>query len=292
MDESAVPLALSFRSGFGDGMEALLCDWDTVDLSSATPTMDNLFEIGLGSGSTPGTSAMNFRCQVSLDPYTGRNTSSHDCEARAVSILGSLQHGRLQEGATTCATNAVPYADVNLAPGFDQVIAVNRAALSGWSKLMACHCAQCPHLTLLYVSILTKVLFWYRIAAARITPSQNAEKTDNSGVKVACIDDSRSTNRNLNDGAPAIDRFSVRPIQVQVGVLNLDAEEQATMCRELLLRELHRTDGAIDKLLNLDRACTEDELDEMQRHLRWSLSGVSLVREQLQEVMQMVQHIG
>ncbi|KAL2867772.1 uncharacterized protein BJX67DRAFT_352226 [Aspergillus lucknowensis] len=152
-----VPILASFGAGVGaddvnfDGF----MNWDTTNLPSLTPALESL--------------------QESSSP--GPNTSTHDCEARAISILSSLQHGRMRRGLMSCSTDpAHVYADLELTPTFDRVLAVNRAALDGWSKLMRCSCARCPHLIFLYVSILSKMLFWYRVAA--MGERHSAESTD------------------------------------------------------------------------------------------------------------------
>ncbi|KAI0378561.1 hypothetical protein F5Y04DRAFT_147212 [Hypomontagnella monticulosa] len=212
--------------------------------------------------------------------------NTHDCEAQAISILSSMQHGEVHRGLTSCSTDPIyGYANLDLTPGFDRVLAINKAALHGWSKLMRCSCAQCPHLILLYVSILSKMLFWYRIAAEEKLPLPGDAGND--------ARNSDGTNTDSSQGeAPSIDRFRVRPTTIQVGTFGLDAEDQAHLRRIVLLRELRRTEKAIDELMNVDRTDTEEYADDIvRRNVQWSLSGVSRLREELQDVIQRVKQI-
>ena len=205
-------------------------------------------------------------------------TSEHDCEAQAIAILHSLQHAEVHSGATSCSTDPTRYTKVNLKPDFDRVLSINRAALNGWGELMKCSCTQCPHLILLYVSVLSKIVFWYRVAGTQeegSTSVREASKTGGFG--------------NLRE-APTLDRFAVRPTDIQVGSLGLDAGEQSDMRRELLLRELRRTELAIDDLMTVDRTVVDqDGSDVLRRAVEWSVSGLSGVKEELQAVIRKVE---
>lgn len=214
--------------------------------------------------------------------------SSHDCEAQAISILSSMQHGEMRQGLMSCSTDpAHAYADLDLTPTFDRVIAINKAALSGWSKLMKCSCAQCPHLILIYVSILSKMLFWYRIAATEkhSTSGGGTEGDNNSTTNSDSITETSSSSKE----APTIDKFSVHPTTIQVGMLDLDVEDEANLRRALLLRELRRTEQAIYEFMNVDRGNIEENADEaVRRTVQWSLAGIPQLIEELQDVIHIV----
>ncbi|KAK4946196.1 hypothetical protein LTR10_014708 [Elasticomyces elasticus] len=213
-------------------------------------------------------------------PLTPTTSNLHDCEARAITILGSLQHGEMHQGLTSCSVDPTNvYADLNLTPNFDRVLAINKAALGGWSKLMRCSCAQCPHLILLYVSILSKMLFWYRVAVMDKHATASGDSSPSRGS---------DTTGPSPEEAPSIDRFGVRPTVIQVGTLSLDNEDQAELRRILLLRELHRTRKAIDEFINVDRAAMEEKV---RCTVQWSLTGISRVREELQDLIEQVKQI-
>lgn len=253
------------------GMDA---SWDIPIKSTCTPSGADSLPV---SAKSRDSSLMDSIGSAEQQSAPSSTTSNHDCEAQAVSILHSLQHAEVHQGATSCSTDPTRYAHLNLTPDFDRVLAVNKAALHGWSKLMRCSCTQCPHLILLYVSILSKILFWYRIAA------------DNA---LAPDEDNRihSTNLSMNSREPpTVDRFSVRPTDIKVGVLSLDAKDQADMRRELLLRELRRVETAIEELMDVDRTTVDSSADDIfRRAVQWSIKGLSHVKAELQDIMQRI----
>ncbi|KAJ2990599.1 hypothetical protein NUW58_g758 [Xylaria curta] len=229
---------------------------------------------------------------ATLGPSPGASPASttnntHDCEARAISILCSLQHGEMHPGATSCSTNPTRYADLNLTPSFDRVLSVNKDALDGWSKLMECSCASCPHLLILYLSILSKMAFWYGIAATeRSQPPVNTEastKAPNSSKGTMSSPSLRYP--------PTVDQFSVRPTRIQVGILSLDAEDQANLRRILLLRELRRAKMAIDELMRVDRSALQEANEAVRRSVQWSLGGITRVEEELKDMIERVSQL-
>ncbi|EED22335.1 hypothetical protein TSTA_095840 [Talaromyces stipitatus ATCC 10500] len=88
------------------------------------------------------------------------------------------------------------------------------------------------------------MVFWYRIPATEKLGSSDGADNGSSPRS--------GSMRYSRDAAPTVDRFSVRPTAIQVGILNLDADEQANLRRVLLLRDLYRTVDAIDDILNMD----------------------------------------
>jgi hypothetical protein len=218
---------------------------------------------------------------------TSATKSTHDCEARAIYILSSMQHGEMHQGLMSCSTDpAHPYPDLDLTPSFDRVLSINKAALNGWSKLMKCSCAQCPHLILIYVSILSKMLFWYRIAAREKHPTLGGTgESDDSTSK----SDGNTTTKSSSKEAPTIDKFGVHPTTIKIGMLNLDAEDEANLRRALLLRELNRMEQAIHEFMNVDRKSIEENAGEsVRRTVQWSLAGIPPLIEELQDVIQIV----
>jgi hypothetical protein len=143
------------------------------------------------------------------------------------------------------------------------------------------------------------MLFWYRIAAR----DSFAASTAVSAVSEQRGDSSdKAYRRNSEDGPgasqqrdapPTPDRFAVDLTAIQVGGLRLDAEEQADLRRALLLRELRKTEKAIDQLTDVRRPdddAADGEVDDIMRSaVAWSVSGIAQVRAQLREVMQQVQ---
>ncbi|KAI0203359.1 hypothetical protein F4808DRAFT_418426 [Astrocystis sublimbata] len=201
-------------------------------------------------------------------PPSSTTTSPHDCEAQAIAILRSMQHGSIYDGLTSCSINPVQYAELNLRPAFDRVLATNKAALYGCARLMKCTCALCPHILLLHASILTKMFFWYRVAAT--------EK----------IEPQKDTSQTPPDDPPTPNQFSVEPTGIQVGVLDLDPEDQFDLRRALLLRELRKAESVIDGLMNVDRTALDKDGNEgMKSSVDWSLGGIARVKKDFQDLI-------
>lgn len=118
------------------------------------------------------------------------------------------------------------------------------------------------------------MLFWYRIAATEKLEDDSASSSGNS--------------RYSPDEAPTVDRFSVRPTAIQVGMHSLDADDQAHMRRVLLLRELQTTAKAIDDLLAVDRTSLESADEFIRSGVQWALTGIARHKEELQGIIQTV----
>lgn len=274
-ETSALPSSWFSGDGFNAELDvSLYTGWNMANLSPPPP-----LEADIMPASEP---SHHISTPMEGQSPTPNTASSHDCEAQAISILRSMQHGEMYEGATSCSINPIQYAKLNLRPGFDRVLATNKAALAGCARLMRCSCALCPHIILLHVSILSKMLFWYRVAAM-----EKASSSEYAGSVV----DAHSASQCPED-PPTPDQFSVKPTGVQVGTLNLDAEDEYNLRRMLLLRELRKTEGVIDELINVDRTALDENGDEMLKSsVQWSLGGIARVREGLQAMIRKIEQV-
>ncbi|KAL2157558.1 hypothetical protein VTH06DRAFT_5935 [Thermothelomyces fergusii] len=83
---------------------------------------------------------------------------AHDCAPKAYEILKMLSSlGRaLQSGSGGGPGPSC---------GLDHLLRLNRKASEQLERLLACPCAGSPHLSLLYVSIISRILGWYQQAA-------------------------------------------------------------------------------------------------------------------------------
>ncbi|KAK4122074.1 hypothetical protein N657DRAFT_647605 [Parathielavia appendiculata] len=84
----------------------------------------------------------------------------HDCALEAYEILKTLSSldRELGSGTPSC--------------GLDHVLRLNRKASEELSRLLACPCVRSPHLSLLYVSVISRILDWYQQAASCTTAKQ------------------------------------------------------------------------------------------------------------------------
>lgn len=99
---------------------------------------------------------------------TPTGSKDHDCFREAYDILGSLPfhsfdnaHSISQSppgsaSTTTSTADRVP---------LDHALHLHREASERLSRLLTCICARSPHLTMLYASIISRVLNWYQQAA-------------------------------------------------------------------------------------------------------------------------------
>ncbi|CAG9981130.1 unnamed protein product [Clonostachys byssicola] len=253
-------------------------DWNEADLSlpEPSPSGETYSLSGLCQGESSATTSSGAKA-ASSEP--GSRKTTHDCEAQAVSILRSLQNNEMSEGATSCTTTR--YSDLNLSPSFDGVLATNKLALNSWKRLMECTCAECPHLILLYVAILSKMLFWYYIIAEK-SLSTGGSGQDSAGDSI--IVDTPT------HGPPKIREFDVLPTKVQVGLLDIDPEDQAIMRRAVLLRELRAMEQAIAEFSDQINPAEGVEPHYIaQRSKKWSLTSISFIKEELDTVIRKVE---
>ncbi|KAH7260930.1 uncharacterized protein BKA55DRAFT_591172 [Fusarium redolens] len=136
----------------------------------------------------------------------------HECEAIALKVLRSL-HCNSTTDQSICKVSPNPTKQSCSIPSIDTVLSVNKAALTNLIPLLKCHCARNPHIAILHSAILSKVIFWYRVAV---------------------------TARYYTDGV------ELRPMKIQLGMLDLDDEDQATLQRTVVLRELRKAEKVME----------------------------------------------
>ncbi|VUC35876.1 unnamed protein product [Clonostachys rosea] len=254
-------------------------NWNGADLTLPEPSSSGeLYSLSdLGQEEPSATTSSGVQTPSS---ESSSRKSTHDCEAQAISILRLLQNNEMSEGATSCTTTS--YDDLNLSPSFDRVLATNKLALNSWKRLMECNCSQCPHLILLYVAVLSKMLFWYHIISEK-SLFPEATGRESGGDSSNCD--------SPKDSPPKIGEFDVRPTKVQVGLLDIDPEDQAIMRRAVLLRELRAMEQAISEFSDgSDPAGSGAEPHYIvQRAKKWSLTGIPFIKEELDTVIQKVE---
>ena len=177
---------------------------------------------------------------------------NHDCEARATEIIRSLHYNPDYftdlSPAVTPSNEAGAARDVAM-PSVDKIILLNRKALANLPELLECTCARYPHLALLHVAILCKALFLYRVAVC-------AHGTRNSAP--GSEDQSPSSS---GSGSSSSSMNQMQPAKIQIGELQLDADDQATLQSAILLRELRKMENTIRKLRVLDMSWANEEAE-------------------------------
>lgn len=237
--------------------------WSTqvnLDDMAGISWIDPWKALGFGSDTSPSGSSGILSPDLNLtpepvpasDPMSAINTSvdmptpnqPHDCEALALRLLRSLQcNDQTTQFCQQSHHNQPPCP----MPSIDTVLSVNKTALTNLIPLLNCSCAQNLHIAMLHSAILLKVIFWYKVAV---------------------------TARYQTDGV------ALQPIKIQLGVLDLDEEDQATLQRTVLLRELRKAEKVME---TFDSSYTGEE-----GMTSWHVSAVRNMREELQGIIQRV----
>ncbi|KAG4255278.1 hypothetical protein FPRO04_03811 [Fusarium proliferatum] len=183
---------------------------------------------------------------LSIKPPEPTAMHSHDCEALALKVLRSLQCNTNTD-QSICKSSPIPQKQPFSTPSIDTVLSVNKAALTNLIPLLKCHCARNPHIAMLHSAILSKVIFWYRVAVTARYPADGVE---------------------------------LRPMKIQLGMLDLDDEDQATLQRTVVLRELRKAKKVMETF--------DSFAGGGDGGLNWHVVAVRNMREELQGIIQKI----
>ncbi|KAG8667681.1 hypothetical protein FPOAC2_12864 [Fusarium poae] len=170
----------------------------------------------------------------------------HECEETALRLLQSLH---CNDQTTEFCKQAHGNQSSHPVPSIDTVLSVNKAALANMVPLLKCACAKKSHITMLHGAILAKVIFWYKVA---VTARYHAE------------------------GA------AIRPIKIQLGMLDLDDEDQATLQRTVLLRELRKAETVMESF--------ESSYNTNGEMVGWNVSAARSMTEELQDIIRKIKN--
>ncbi|KAL8677815.1 MAG: hypothetical protein Q9186_005795 [Xanthomendoza sp. 1 TL-2023] len=205
---------------------------------------------------------------------------THNCEAYGLSLLRSLHHWPLyshekhsqvmpsdQSGTHADSYQTNGNANPEVLPSLDTILHANKCALSGVVKLLGCSCARRPHLATLYISIITKMLSLYELAA---TADIASSESPSSATPASSTQTS---------SGPRLARTTI----MQVGVFNLDEDDQETLQRGILLRQLRNMERAIERFASLGGGDTNDHDLSLRQ---WHSAAVSMIKKELQRIYQ------
>ncbi|KAI9712187.1 MAG: hypothetical protein M1828_001748 [Chrysothrix sp. TS-e1954] len=207
----------------------------------------------------------------------GKYQGVHDCEADALTVLRSLHHRPLycpdkerhsklsdQDSSVTSDPGLVDInAGLQLLPSLDKVLHANKSALSGVVKLLDCSCAQRPYLATLYMSIISKIMSLYEIASVADMPSSE-----------------HSTSNSRSSQHPNSTRLTQSTV-IRVGVFHLDEDDQASLQRNILLRELRKMERAVEKFASL---CSNEAYNHDTSVRQWHSVAVTMLRTELRRI--------
>ncbi|EUC44941.1 hypothetical protein COCMIDRAFT_26804 [Bipolaris oryzae ATCC 44560] len=213
-----------------------LLSWDTLNLGPFSENTSNQYpsdsELDISNflpWSNFGSSDYG-EVTVSADMFSHcgverlKNNTEHavECESRALAVLRSLLYRPklctsewkdstlgLSPNSTIDSASQAPIHPVH---SMDTVLATNKAALNELTQLLECHCAENSHIALLHLTILSKIVFWYKVV---VTRTYNSERVDLKAMKI---------------------RF---------GALDLDDDDSTILHRAVLFRELQKAGNVV-----------------------------------------------
>ena len=282
---TGLDLEVDLPSGSGARDDTQMHDRTGIDLNSISHSNSN--SIWDGQFSIPTTS--------SLSESPKPRTATYDCEAEAFNTLHSLhsytmlhtdQPGELKRMTTHTATRFGQVTDHM--PPLDKVLYFNRAAINTLNGLLDSPSVQQPHLALLYMTIASKVLFWYRLVVSSQYQSEPAARSPSS-----------DNNNTSNDQFSPLSRWSsttdgaVKSVSIQIGVFDLEDEDQKLLMSGVLLREVRKLESIVDKMKILgDEDMRDDERDDEQHVSNWYGVVGSKMQADVQDTLRQIEEFG
>lgn len=221
------------------------------------------------SSSSSSCSSSSSSSTATITAATNTSGGMHDCAPEAYEILKMLSSldCHLQNDGGDGGGGPSPLC------GLDHMLRLNRKATEQLERLLACPCARSPHLSLLYVSVISRILSWYQQAAGGAGDAQPSwspvkEEGDASSSALprghhaapttttpssssvlsspAEVSSSASAGGALRPGPMAV---VAAPVKVAVGTFDVDdLGIQKAVKIQLLSGELRRAGRLIDKL--------------------------------------------
>ena len=298
-------------NALGDGFEAH-SHWTGLDLGIDLPmgvgTSDDAQVHGITEtdptsiSHSISNSIWNGQCSISPLPSSASEppqsrTPSYDCEAEAFTALHSLHTctmlhtDRPGELTRTTTGRSTSFGEVtDRMPPLDKVLYFNRAAISTLKELLDSPGVQQPHLALLYMTIASKVLFWYRLVVSsqyesksgpRSPSSSNHSISSSNGQPSPPRTDSNTTDR------------AVKSVSIQIGVFDLGDEDQKLLMRGVLLREVRKLEGVVDKMKMLGDGYTRDnECDDEQQESNWYGVASGKMQAEVRDTLRQIKEFG
>jgi hypothetical protein len=194
-------------------------------------------------------------------------------------MLHTDRPGELKQTTTRRSTSFGEVTDHM--PPLDKVLYFNRAAISTLKELLDSPGVQQPHLVLLYMTIASKVLFWYRLVVS-------SQYQSRSGPRSASSDNNNTSNSPLSTCLNTTDR-AVKPVSIQIGVFDLEDEDQKLLMRGVLLREVRKLEGIVNKMKTLgDEYTRDDECDDAQHVSNWYEVAGSKMQAEVQDTLRQI----
>ncbi|KAF2820733.1 hypothetical protein CC86DRAFT_117380 [Ophiobolus disseminans] len=168
--------------------------------------------------------------------------SSHCCYTLAYSTLESLSV------IGSDATNAYSSTENK---SLDNVLSITRLAVHSVQQLLSCPCSSDPHLAMLYASITSKLLTWYRITAGVDATTSPTGPRSMNNTPVSRVSGTSSFSSPLS---PRTSRngmgYSMAYQPLHFGAYQADVAEQQRLRKQVVLRDLQSCGQLVDALAN------------------------------------------
>ena len=267
MDLGLVPMS----NGLGISDSATNNSWDGAPLAPPTTAASSVFE-------PPEPQTVPYDCEA--EAFTALH-SLHSC-----TMLHTDHPGEVNQITTRTRTSFGGVTD--LMPPVDKVLYFNRAAISTLRKLLDAPCVQQPHIALLYMTIASKVLFWYRIIIS-------SHYQANSRPPVPSLSSGSSSSDQLSSTgttSSATDR-TVKPVSFQIGVFDLGDEDQKLLMKGVLLREVRKLEMVVGEMKRMgDESMRDDAYHDEQHALNWYAVAGKKMQAEVQDTLRQIKEFG
>ena len=294
---------VDFNNALGDGFE-INPNWTNLDLGVVPLSSGPEVPDGVQGHDSTGTCLNNRWDGASLGPTTAASsvfeaseprTALYDCEAEAFTALHSLHSctmlhtdhpGELNKVTTRTRTSFGGVTD--RMPPVDKVLYFNRAAISTLKKLLRAPHLQQPHIALLYMTIASKVLFWYRIIIS-------SHYQANSKPAVPSLSSTSSSTDQLSSPGTwsTTSDHAVKPVSFQIGIFDLGDDDQKLLMKGILLRELRKLEAVVGEMKRLGDEPTRDDVYHDESHaLNWYAVAGTKMQAEVQDVLRQIKEFG
>ncbi|KUI71952.1 Aflatoxin biosynthesis regulatory protein [Cytospora mali] len=229
-------------------------DWDACMAGHGDPILDPVESPATSTSSTSASTASTSATSTSSTVAVATEPR-HNCTQETKEIMRRLY----------CANPSTPISDGLPARTLDlgSVLTRTGEVVRPLEVLLKCPCARSPHMAMLYASIMSRMLLWYRQAvwdassaresslASSFKPTMTAEETMHSLSGSAMV---KALEAEAADDTTGV---SVPPMPVMVGSFQSDDRNvQTALISCLILSELRRVGALIDSFISLGTDAT------------------------------------
>lgn len=215
-------------------------------------------------------------------PGARNSSNDHECLPKLHEILESL----LVPHQHTLPSTVLSEGLAQVVP-LDLILQLNRQATENLLSLATCPCAKLPHVTLLYASIISQILAWYRQAAggSHNMPSQR------TGASTTCAE-TDPTFHIPGAVSPQSTEIKVSQSRVAIGTFDVDDQHlQKAMKIHLLSGEMKRVQGLMNQLrshtngTNTVASGVNNVFQSVNSWLEWEFSNIfDMMQSQLKQL--------